>query len=109
MTDLFGNPTPIVVVNKRGRRKYKTNPLLSVFGSYNKEPGQKCKNCEHFQRFRQSKTWFKCGLRKKGGPATDHRANYQACGRFVAITPSCPGCGAERLTECNCPPQKKEA
>lgn len=107
MIDLFGNPTPITTTNKRGRRRYITNPLLSVFGIYTKVPGTRCKHCEHFQRYRSGKTWFKCALRKAGGPATDHRANWQACGKFVDIVPRCTGCGAERLDDCTCPLKKK--
>ena len=100
MENLFGTtlPPPITKPNS-------INPLIAVYGSYLQEPGQRCKDCGHFRRYRQSKSWFKCALRKNTrGAATDHRANYSACGRFVAIAPSCAGCGAKRLDECNCSP-----
>lgn len=98
MTDLFGKS--ILLDTSKRRRRTNTNPLLPIYGTYTQESGQKCKNCGHLKRYRN---WFKCALRRKGGPATDHQANYKACGKFVAILPTCPGCGAERLDECNCP------
>ncbi|GEM_PF-2826388 len=78
------------------------NPMLA-FGIG--EPGTRCKDCRHLQRFHQVATWFKCSLRTygkgiTGGKATDHKANWQACSKFQSIDPSCPTCGAKKLEDC---------
>lgn len=58
------------------------NPCIRLYG-----PGPadyRCRDCQHFERHRQGTTWFKCALRKNtGGRATDHRALWQTCGRFL--------------------------
>ena len=58
------------------------NPCVRRFGLA--EPAAKCKECRLFIRKHYAKTYFKCALRgDTNGPATDHRANWPACGRFV--------------------------
>jgi hypothetical protein len=60
----------------------KTNPCVRLYGDGPAEA--KCKQCRLFVRKHFSKTYFKCELRgNTNGPATDHRANWPACGRFV--------------------------
>lgn len=60
------------------------NPCVRLHGLA--EPAAKCKTCRLFIRKRYSKTYFKCALRgDTNGPATDHRANWPACGRYVAV------------------------
>lgn len=98
MQTLFGDIKPTLKTTHR-----KINPMIAAYG-----PGPselKCKSCKHFLRFKQSKTWFKCALRRNGGPATDHRANWPACARFESPDPVCSGCGARRLDECICEPK----
>lgn len=57
------------------------NPCVRLYGLA--EPAAKCKDCRLFIRHEMSKTYFKCELRGiTHGPATDHRANWPACGRF---------------------------
>jgi hypothetical protein len=61
------------------------NPCVRLHGLA--EPAAKCKDCQLFIRKHYSKTYFKCALRgDTNGPATDHRANWPACGRFVPAT-----------------------
>lgn len=58
------------------------NPCVRRFGLA--EPAAKCKTCQLFIRKHYSKTYFKCALRgDTNGSATDHRANWPACGRYV--------------------------
>lgn len=58
------------------------NPCVRLHGLA--EPEAKCKDCRLFIRKQKGKTYFKCALRgDTNGPATDHRANWPACGRFV--------------------------
>ncbi len=60
----------------------RVNPLLRVYG-----PGPEgaiCRDCVYLRAHQQSKRWYKCVLRAPGGPATDHRVRWQACGRFEA-------------------------
>lgn len=66
--------------NKDG--SLKSNPLLVVYG---KGPdGAKCGDCTHlFARGDTAGTYYKCDLRRvTGGPGTDHRVRWPACGRF---------------------------
>lgn len=46
--------------------------------------GATCKTCKHLHRgpLGHSKVWYKCDLRRAGGPATDHRVGWLACGRY---------------------------
>jgi hypothetical protein len=67
-------------------RDLPANPCVRVYG-----PGpddKRCKDCRLFLRKGQySNTYFKCLLRgNTNGPGTDHRANWDACKRFVQDT-----------------------
>lgn len=59
------------------------NPCVSLHGLA--EPAAKCKDCQMFiRKHGYSKMYFKCVLRgDTSGAATDHRANWPACGKFV--------------------------
>ncbi|WP_244410570.1 hypothetical protein [Parageobacillus thermoglucosidasius] len=44
----------------------------------------KCKHCQHLFYKQFSNKYWKCALRQNtNGPATDHRVNWRACGRFL--------------------------
>ena len=45
-------------------------------------PGQHCGDCRFLSEHRHNKTWFKCEKSAVGGPATDWRKKYEACGLF---------------------------
>ena len=58
------------------------NPCIALYGT---GPSTKqCGECKHFLRLNyHNKTYRKCDLRKiTHGPGSDHRAMWQACGRF---------------------------
>lgn len=78
--DLFNNQSPgVPKKNKDG--SFKTNPCIPVFGA--DKDGNRCKNCTHLIVKHYSKKYFKCSLRNNNSsPSTDHRANYEACGKF---------------------------
>jgi len=60
----------------------KSNPCVRLYGPG--PDGAKCKECRLLIVNQKSKRYFKCELRGfTNGPATDHRANWPACGRFV--------------------------
>jgi hypothetical protein len=60
----------------------KPNPLVKAFGPG--PEGKKCKDCVHLFRKKFANTYIKCDLRPNtGGPATDHRANWPACKKFL--------------------------
>jgi hypothetical protein len=56
--------------------------MLQVYGAG--PANEVCGNCDHFIQHKQSKSWFKCDLTAPGGPATDWRATWPACGRYVS-------------------------
>jgi hypothetical protein len=78
MEDWFSNAASkagyVPLVNGKG----KINPCLALYG---KGPeGKRCKECKLLFRHLR---FFKCELRGfTHGPATDHRANWPACGKF---------------------------
>ena len=76
MKDLFGNS---IEINSTGKNK--VNPCIAAFG---KGPdGSRCKTCVHLFGKSFAKTYYKCDLRKNSnGPATDHRVNFPACGKY---------------------------
>lgn len=55
-----------------------------MYGDY---AGHQCGDCQHFTRFRSAgghKSWAKCDLTvDSGGPGSDWKARWTACGRFV--------------------------
>lgn len=59
------------------------NPCVRVFGAG--PEGATCKSCEHLLRWDyHNKRYLKCGLRRNThGAATDHKANWAACARYV--------------------------
>lgn len=59
------------------------NKCVHLFGPG--PEGKRCKECQLFiRKTGYRKTYFKCELRgDTNGPGTDHRANWQACGRFI--------------------------
>ena len=57
--------------------KVSRNPMIRVYGPA--LDGLTCKTCAHLFKSGQ---WWKCGLRRNtGGPATDHRVRWPACGK----------------------------
>lgn len=77
--DLFGNEIkePERIIKNTAA---KINPMLKIYGH---SDGRKCKYCVHFIVKKMGNKYFKCALRKiTNGPATDHRANWPACGKF---------------------------
>ena len=58
------------------------NPMVRIFGI--DEQGRRCKACKRLFRFTPgANSYFKCELRPlTRGPASDHRANWQACAKF---------------------------
>ena len=86
-TDLFGNVTEIDTSNKTmpGRNKsggYIDNPMIQF---YAKTDGEKCKDCVFLVRKLYAKVYYKCELRgnvETRSTKSDHRANWDACGKF---------------------------
>jgi hypothetical protein len=62
--------------------EFTANPCVRLYG-----PGPentRCKDCRQFFWHKMNRRYFKCALRGcTHGPATDHRANWPACKRFV--------------------------
>jgi len=74
----FGIDTVVSVLKKQK----KANPCIAVYGKY-AVTDTKCKDCKHLLIHQCSKRYYKCNLRKvTAGPATDHRCNWPACGKF---------------------------
>jgi len=46
--------------------------------------GKTCGECVHLVTHSRATTWFKCELTRPGGPTTDWRKTWQACGKFEA-------------------------
>ncbi len=45
--------------------------------------GKRCKECVWLVGWRYANVYYKCRLRgMTHGPATDHRVNWKACGKF---------------------------
>ena len=58
------------------------NPCVRLYGP--DAMGRKCKQCRLLRRKKMGKVYFKCALRgDTNGPGTDHRANWNACAKFV--------------------------
>ena len=61
-----------------------TNPLIAVFGPG--PGGARCKTCRHLFCNERSRRYYKCDLRRcSHGPATDHRINWPACGKYEPV------------------------
>ena len=66
---------------------YRQQParLRLMIRANGEHPGEKCQTCEHFRRYSQARTWFKCDLtRQSHSAATDWRAHWPACGQWKA-------------------------
>ena len=79
--DIFGNEVDRmeekIFVSKGGRR-YKR--MQELFGTIQ---GKQCKTCKHLCSYRQSRTWYKCGLwYQTSSQATDIRLKDVACGKY---------------------------
>lgn len=58
--------------------------IIKLYGATD---GKICKRCVMLQRFQQGSRWMKCGLTKNtGGPGSDWRAYWQACGKYEETT-----------------------
>lgn len=67
--------------NRARRLAFEPNPVIRAYG-FGPE-NTCCKTCSHLIKRVYSGTYYKCGLRQNtGGPATDHRINWNACGRY---------------------------
>lgn len=86
MTNLFGEQEPSKMMPLKNRSgSFNINPCIGVFG-----PGPdafRCKSCKNLlARGNGAKNFYKCALRTiTNGPATDHKANWPACGKFDKI------------------------
>lgn len=61
----------------------RVNPCIQMFGRG--PDGARCKGCAHLYANQKSKRYYKCKLRDfSHGPATDHKVNWVACGKFEA-------------------------
>ncbi len=84
MEDWFANAATKAGLQQVISGDGKSNPCVALYG-----PGPentKCKECRLFIRKAKSKVYFKCELRgNTNGAATDHRANWPTCKRFVAV------------------------
>jgi hypothetical protein len=57
--------------------------LADMHRSFGVAEGKRCGDCRHFQRFKQGTRWQKCDLtRQTGGPGTDWRVKWVACGKW---------------------------
>lgn len=73
--DLFGSTVPV-----KAKGKYTTNPCIAAYGT---TEGKKCKTCKLLYVHQMSNRFYKCRLRKfSHGPATDHKVNWPACGKY---------------------------
>lgn len=79
--DLFGNDvSDLEKYRVTNGKTPKANPMIAVYGS---KAGYRCKQCVHLLGREFAKTYWKCELRKiTHSPATDHRKNWPACGKF---------------------------
>jgi hypothetical protein len=58
------------------------NPMLRAYGVGPTD--KRCKECVFFIRKQLGGTYFKCQFRgNTNGAATDHRANWPTCKRFI--------------------------
>ena len=56
---------------------------------YGKTEGRVCRDCANLISYTFSNKYFKCKLYgDTGGPATDWRVRYPACGKFQELEPS---------------------
>lgn len=78
------NPTPeqqAWLNEQMSKTPVEPNPCVRLFGPG--PDGETCRHCAHLLRKRMSKTYLKCALRQNtSGPATDHKAKWNACTRF---------------------------
>ncbi|MEI6047048.1 MAG: hypothetical protein WCS37_22110 [Chloroflexota bacterium] len=59
------------------------NPMVDLQGAG--PDGAVCKNCRYLINRPSAKNYYKCTLRGvSGGPGTDHRVRWPACGRYDA-------------------------
>lgn len=94
----FGDPESIAIARmaERRARRSKSRPSKSrpnelkigkMHEVYGVSAGNHCKDCIHLLRKRIAKVYFKCGLYgNSGGPATDWRVSFEACGKFKKET-----------------------
>lgn len=62
--------------------KIDPNPMVRTYGYGPKD--KRCKHCQYLFYKQFSKKYWKCALRQNtNGPATDHRINWRACGKFL--------------------------
>ena len=74
------------------------NPCIAAFGLG--PEGQTCKTCQHLYRKTYSKTYIKCELRPDtNGAGTDHRAGWDACGKYAPSQTPVPVSPAEPTTD----------
>lgn len=64
----------------------KRKPIDDLLAVYGKQPGHTCGECKHLVTWRFASDYFKCELSRSrgqsGGPSTDWRKSWPACGRF---------------------------
>ena len=100
----FGQPRPRQLRNKKrvepeqslalelpdaqttSRWAHNPNPCVAALGLG--PEGATCKTCVHLFRKTFGKTYLKCDLRPNtNGAGTDHRAGWDACGKYAPLTP----------------------
>jgi hypothetical protein len=82
MKDLFGGYTPVNPEKQPGKRLAETQhaQLIAIHGQGG---ANRCKDCRFLYVRKFGNKYFKCEkASQSGGPATDWRANWWACGLF---------------------------
>jgi hypothetical protein len=76
---------PALFDDKELKGVIEPNPCVKLYGPG--PAGARCHTCANLVSFQYSNKFFKCYLRRapnggRGGPATDHRARWNACGKY---------------------------
>jgi len=65
------------------KREVLPDRITKMHKMYGEVPGKTCKLCVHLIQIRYANTYHKCNLtRITGGPGTDWRTGWPACGRY---------------------------
>jgi hypothetical protein len=60
--------------------------IRTMHSLYGSTPGKQCRECIHLVTKEYANNYFKCNLTKDtGGPASDWRKSWPACGKFEEI------------------------
>lgn len=79
--NIFGDEVDVIVPAVSGRR------YLRMQEMYGTTKGKQCKTCKHLCSYKQSRTWYKCGLWiQSASQATDIRLKDTACGKYEEVS-----------------------